>query len=105
MYLINTSFHVDQSQFDTLVEFINQRLVPALNEHSHLQSPTLLEILISVDPSVRSLSLQFHTPDIESATETINTVSAPLIAEITTLCCGPEPIVSYTNPMRIINNC
>ena len=102
MYLINTSFHVDHPHFDTLVEFINGRIIPALATFPHIQDCLMLEILIEVDPTVRSLSLQFRTPDLQAASDTLDTVVAPLIDEITTRCGGQQHLMSFTTPMRII---
>lgn len=102
MYIISTSFHVDRDRFDTLADFLSLRILPALAPYPHIQDPVILEILVEVDPTVRSLSLQFRTPDLEAASNTLDTVAAPLIAEITAKCGGAQHLLSFTTPMRVI---
>lgn len=101
MYIINTSFHVDCSHFDTLVSFIKSTLIPSQIKSNSLREPLLLEILVEVDPELRSLSLQFHTDDINAGMEAIE-ASAPLMADITKQCGGAEHLLSFTTPMAVI---
>lgn len=102
MYLINTSFHVDNQHRDALVGFIRSTIIPAAIASDTLSNPILLEILIEVDPAISSLSLQFSSDDLDRAMECVDTTLAPLYAEITTRCGGAEHLIHFTTPMRVL---
>ncbi|MDE7394088.1 MAG: DUF4286 family protein [Muribaculaceae bacterium] len=103
MYILNTSFHIDHAHFSRAVDFVKQQLIPALTESGVVTDPLLLELLIDVDPAMRSFSLQLHTADIEKAAELLDAKGQPLIAELIKSCGGPEHAVTFTTPMQIID--
>ena len=103
MYLLNTSIHVDRPHYDTAVSLVKNELIPALSATGLFRDLLLFDLLIDVDPSMKSFTLQMRSADLDAATDALDRVGAPIIEQLIKNCGGPEHAVTFTTPMRIID--
>lgn len=103
MYLINTSFHIAAEKYHLLVETLKEELIPRAVASQILREPLLLDIMVDIDPELRSVSLQFRAKDPEEAMSALEEIAGPIISALTKECGGADKLLSFTTPMKVIN--
>lgn len=67
MYLIATSFHIEKSIADEAVEIIRNELAKAMSDSGIFNNIFFGSILVDVDPSLKSFTLQAAADNLDEA--------------------------------------
>lgn len=101
-YILNTSFHIERALFDKGVAALRSRFVGAMESTGKVSGCRMMELLVDVDPAVRSLAVQFEAESLEDAVGAMDSAGLPAIQEVSRLLGGPQKMVWFTTPMRSI---
>lgn len=98
MFLLNTTFHVENSLIEEFLTWIKEIYIPEAMSSGLLKNPKLSRILIEVDPAATSYAMQFNADTIEQASLWHDEIGAELRGQLSRR--WPERIVFFTTYME-----
>lgn len=102
MYLLNISIHCPIDRYDTVLQTLTGKILPTLKSERGIISAELMEILIEVDPTMRSLALAIKTETLDQGSKTVDRLMNNEFVALTAQCGGREHLLTFTTPMLIL---
>ncbi|MCH5245202.1 MAG: DUF4286 family protein [Muribaculaceae bacterium] len=100
MFIVNTTFHVENSLLDEFLIWVKDIYIPEAVASGLLNSPVLNRILVEVDPAATGYAVQFCADTIEHASLWHDEQGAELRGQLMRR--WPQQIVFFTTYMEII---
>lgn len=102
MILLNTSFHIVKPIEPEFLAWLNDTYLPALEKDPRLTRVTASEMLSHVEPDTASYCVQAFAPDLPTARDWLDNVSAPLLSALMRRF-GPDRLVFLTSLMQTLD--